>query len=346
MKSAALIFASLLILSACAGDVQRPAPVTTYGGTLGAGTLGVHTVSSGETLWKIAERYRMGVQDIAVLNRLQPPFHLHDGQRLRLPPPQEYRVRKGDSLYQVSRVFGTSQTELARINNLKPPYNLIPGHKLRLPAPAVKMPPPAPEPKPAVQTAARAYEPPSIYDEYQKNYPVKEPPPKPQTPQQQEQQAWSPPPQPEPVYQEPAPTAPVKKEKVTAKTPPRAGSKFMRPVGGKVISGYGPKPDGLHNDGINIKAPAGAPVRAAENGVVVYAGNELKGSGNLVLVRHADRWMSAYGHLDRILVKRGAIVNRGESLGTVGSTGSVSEPQLHFELRRGTEAVNPEKYLE
>ena len=116
-------------------------------------------------------------------------------------------------------------------------------------------------------------------------------------------------------------------------------------MAGRTISGYGPKKDGLHNDGINIAAARGTPVKAAENGVVVYVGNELKGSGNLILVRHADRYMSAYAHLDRFLIKRGQTVQRGQTIGTVGSTGAVSSPQLHFELRRGTKAINPQGYI-
>ena len=127
--------------------------------------------------------------------------------------------------------------------------------------------------------------------------------------------------------------------------PPRSGRTFSWPVRGRVLSTFGPKADGLHNDGINIAARAGAPVVAAENGVVVYAGNELKGFGNLLLVRHADGWMTAYAHLDKALVKKGQKVTRGQAIGTVGSTGGVSQPQLHFEIRKGTQAVDPAKFL-
>ena len=98
---------------------------------------------------------------------------------------------------------------------------------------------------------------------------------------------------------------------------------------------------GTHNDGINIAAPLGTPVRAADNGVVVYAGNELRGFGNLLLVRHADGWVSAYAHCDALLVKRGDQVKRGQVIARVGQSGSVAAPQLHFELRKGAEAVDP-----
>jgi murein DD-endopeptidase MepM/ murein hydrolase activator NlpD len=117
--------------------------------------------------------------------------------------------------------------------------------------------------------------------------------------------------------------------------------KFLWPVNGKIVSPFGAKDGGLHNDGINIAAPLGTPVRAADNGVVVYAGNELKGFGNLLLVRHADGWVSAYAHCDALLVKRGDNVKRGQVIGRVGQSGNVTAPQLHFELRKGAEAVDP-----
>jgi murein DD-endopeptidase MepM/ murein hydrolase activator NlpD len=117
--------------------------------------------------------------------------------------------------------------------------------------------------------------------------------------------------------------------------------KFLWPVNGKIISPFGPKDGGLHNDGINIAAPLGTPVHAADSGVVVYAGNELRGFGNLLLVRHADGWVSAYAHCDALLVKRGDNVKRGQVIARVGQSGNVNAPQLHFELRKGAEAVDP-----
>jgi murein DD-endopeptidase MepM/ murein hydrolase activator NlpD len=122
---------------------------------------------------------------------------------------------------------------------------------------------------------------------------------------------------------------------------PRSSGRFLWPVRGRLVSGFGPKSGGLHNDGINISAPRGAPIRAAENGVVAYVGNELRGFGNLVLIKHADNYVTAYAHADEILVSRGQQVKRGQTIAKVGSSGSVSEPQLHFEVRRGTKAINP-----
>lgn len=119
----------------------------------------------------------------------------------------------------------------------------------------------------------------------------------------------------------------------------------MWPVSGKLISGFGPKPGNLRNDGINISAPAGSPVRAAENGVVAYAGNELRGYGNMLLVRHDGGWVTAYAHNSKLLVELGAVVARGEVIARVGESGNVDRPQTHFELRRGDKAVDPRAYL-
>jgi murein DD-endopeptidase MepM/ murein hydrolase activator NlpD len=127
--------------------------------------------------------------------------------------------------------------------------------------------------------------------------------------------------------------------------PPRTSQRFLWPVKGQVIVAFGPRNGGLHNDGINIRAARGTTVKAAENGVVAYVGNELRGFGNLLLIKHADGWMSAYAHNDAILVKTGDRVRRGQAISRVGSTGNVAHPQLHFELRRGSRAVDPLRYL-
>ena len=119
----------------------------------------------------------------------------------------------------------------------------------------------------------------------------------------------------------------------------------MWPVNGKVVSNFGLVGKGRKNDGINIKAAIGTNVKAADKGIVAYAGNELKGFGNLVLIKHSDGYITAYAHNDRLYVKKGQKVLRGEKIATVGRTGSVNTPQLHFEVRAGKKAVNPRSYL-
>lgn len=114
---------------------------------------------------------------------------------------------------------------------------------------------------------------------------------------------------------------------------------------GRVVAGYGDSQGSGHNDGINIAAPRGAAVRAVESGTVAYAGNEIRGYGNLVLIKHPDGLISAYAHADELLVKHGDKVGRGQVIAKVGDTGGVGEPQLHFELRRGKRAVDPRNFL-
>ena len=121
---------------------------------------------------------------------------------------------------------------------------------------------------------------------------------------------------------------------------------FRWPVRGRVIAAFGPKPNGLQNDGINLAVPEGTPIKAAEDGVVAYAGNELKGYGNLVLVRHANGFVTAYANASDILVKRGEAVKRGQVIAHSGQTGNVTSPQLHFEIRKGATPVDPAQYLD
>ena len=126
---------------------------------------------------------------------------------------------------------------------------------------------------------------------------------------------------------------------------PMSGNSFRWPVKGRIISPFGTRADGGHNDGIDVAVPQGTSVQAAENGVVAYAGNELKGYGNLVLIRHANNWVSAYAHNQELLVKRGDKVKRGQIIAKAGATGSVSQPLVHFELRKGSRPVDPTKYM-
>jgi murein DD-endopeptidase MepM/ murein hydrolase activator NlpD len=120
---------------------------------------------------------------------------------------------------------------------------------------------------------------------------------------------------------------------------------FRWPVRGRVIAAFGPKPNGVQNDGINLAVPEGTPIKAAEDGVVAYAGSELKGYGNLVLVRHPNGFVTAYAHASDILVKRGETVKRGQVIAHAGQTGNVTSPQLHFEIRKGATPVDPSQYL-
>jgi murein DD-endopeptidase MepM/ murein hydrolase activator NlpD len=134
--------------------------------------------------------------------------------------------------------------------------------------------------------------------------------------------------------------APVKAAEATGALPT-----FRWPVRGRVIAGYGAKTNGKQNDGINLAVPEGTPVKAAEDGVVAYAGNELKGYGNLVLVRHSNGFVTAYAHASEVMVKRGETIKRGQTIAKSGQSGEVGSPQLHFEIRKGSSPVDPLQFL-
>jgi murein DD-endopeptidase MepM/ murein hydrolase activator NlpD len=141
--------------------------------------------------------------------------------------------------------------------------------------------------------------------------------------------------------EEPAATQTV----VKTAEPSGAMSSFRWPVRGRVIAGFGSKPNGTQNDGINLAVPEGTPIKAADDGVVAYAGNELKGYGNLVLISHTNGFVSAYAHASELMVKRGDTIKRGQVIAHAGQTGNVTSPQLHFEIRKGSTPVDPTQYL-
>jgi murein DD-endopeptidase MepM/ murein hydrolase activator NlpD len=126
---------------------------------------------------------------------------------------------------------------------------------------------------------------------------------------------------------------------------PASSMAFIWPVNGTVISAFGATANGGRNDGINIAAAPGTPIHAAASGTVTYAGNELKGYGNLLLLQHGDGYVTAYAHAEKLLVGRGDFVVKGQVIGYAGQTGDVSSPQLHFEIRHDTTPVNPRVYL-
>lgn len=140
-------------------------------------------------------------------------------------------------------------------------------------------------------------------------------------------------------------SAPAQAATAAGALPTLSGSGFLSPVTGQMLTAFG-EGSPVPNDGVNIAAPRGTPVYASEAGVVAYVGEDIDTFGNLVLVRHADGWVTAYGHNEAILVNEGDVVTRGQTIARVGSTGSVTVPQLHFELRRGTEPVDPMAYLD
>jgi murein DD-endopeptidase MepM/ murein hydrolase activator NlpD len=299
-------------------------------------------VKPGDTVHSLAERYRVPVRNIIDLNRLRPPYRLISGQPLLIPKPREHRVASGETVYGISRRYGVDMSALVKLNGIVPPYTIRVGEALRLPAvvetqvlSVATSIPPTPEP-----AASLTHVPASSGSSGKSGVVAEELPASAAPPGATEPLLSSPP---TASTSQPKPATPV--AGIVPSPEPRSGSRFLWPVEGKILSGFGPKKGGLHNDGINIAAAQGAPVYAAENGVVAYAGNELRGFGNLLLIKHADGWTSAYAHNEELLVRRGDRVKRGQIIAKVGSSGSVTSPQLHFELRNGARAVDPVRLL-
>ena len=143
---------------------------------------------------------------------------------------------------------------------------------------------------------------------------------------------------PAPAQQTLPQAAPVQVASVPAAEPAMSGSdKFRWPVSGRVMVDFASS----KGTGINIEVPEGSAVKAAENGTVIYVGSGVEGYGNLILIRHPNGYVSAYAHLQSMSVAKGAVVGRGDTIGASGMTGSVTKPQLHFELRKGATPVDP-----
>lgn len=352
-------------------------PAEPFGQVVG----GQYVVAPGDTVAVVSERTNTPIRTLIDLNRLSPPYALQAGQRLTLQPRSDYIVQRGDTVSGIAARQGVSVSALIQLNNLRPPYTLQIGQSLVLPtgadAPlaAAAAPQPVaatsstPQPKPFVPSAAQpTAQPQAIGQAAPIGAPTQSAPqdvgggvtatslpplqpapvltPAPLPPAAPQSAAVEPAPQPlsQPAAQpDPAPSTPAAKGDPLPAV--KAGSAFIWPVDGKVVARFGPTKDNQRNDGINIAAPAGAPVLASAAGTVAYAGNELRGFGNMVLLRHADGWVTAYAHNSALLVKKGDKVKQGQIIARVGSSGNVDSPQLHFELRQGTKAVDPLKNL-
>jgi len=370
LASAATLLTLSLALGACgtgssAPRLANPDPARNPPSTAAAAGVpadGIVTVRPGDTVYAIARRYGIGARQVIEANRLAPPYLLQVGDRLTLPVPRAHLVRAGDTLSEIARAYRVDMRQLAAANDIRPPYAIRVGQRLRLPGHsdgsdgtvvAARAPQSAPSPAPAPVAPAAPGQPWSsdgnLHFPTSRSAvaaapvgaglpPVPVPVPRPSS---SVTVASAAPPLP-PV----AASRSVPSPGTAVLTPaPRAGARFLWPVEGQVIAGFGPVAGGLHNDGINIAAAVGTQIRAAENGVVVYAGNELRGFGNLLLIRHADDWTTAYAHADSLLVRRGDRVTRGQPIATVGQSGNVDQPQVHFEIRRGPRPVDPREQL-
>lgn len=272
-----------------------------------------------------------------------------------------------DNLYTLAQRYGVKLNELVAVNDLTPPYRVKPGQTIFLPGKAGEAPTPsaapfgrverfrtegAPSPATAASSSLSATEP-NVTSAPLEPLLLEKPAATP--PQQNSPSAavTTPAQNAAPIISTespanvPASGSPQTQTQPTAILPDTTTGTpaFGWPVRGTILSAFGPKSKGQDNDGVNIAAPKGAPVTAAEGGTVVYTDNKMKGFGNLVLLRHQGGWVTAYAHLGRIVVKPDDIVAKGDMIGTVGATGGVSSPQLHFETRRDGKPVDPELVL-
>lgn len=242
----------------------------------------------------------------------------------RAAVPSTHTVHAGETLASIATQYGVPAATIARYNHLGPSDRPRIGQKLALTSPARL---PVASDAPQADKITTSAIPPRIPEPKAAAVPTPVEPRKVVTA----------------VPQAPAPEAedePV--EPATAKTEKLA---FRWPVRGRVIAKFGPQPSGGNVDGIKIAVPQGTPVHAAEAGVVAYAGSELKPYGNLVLVRHPNGWVTAYAHNSNIDVKSGDQIKRGQIIARAGQTGNVSQPQVHFEIRKGKTPVDPMTHL-
>jgi murein DD-endopeptidase MepM/ murein hydrolase activator NlpD len=319
-------------------------------------------VAQGETLESISRRHGVPSAAIMQANNMGPASQVRPGQRLVIPrvqhqmgqapvvAPAKTRVagplpsgggnvhvtQPGETIYSLARRYQLTPMAIAKANNVGLGHQLKVGERVTIPggngsaprfaaAPAPQQKAPAPVQQPRQNVAAAQPAPPPVSKHSPKVAQV-----------------------------EPAASArvvtpaadPAPEPQATNSTPPsNAAPSFRWPVKGRVIEGFGKKGNGQQNDGINVAVPEGTPIKAAEDGVVAYAGNELKGYGNLVLVRHSNGYVTAYAHASELSVKKGETIKRGQTIGKAGSTGNVTSPQLHFEVRKGATPVDPTTYL-
>jgi murein DD-endopeptidase MepM/ murein hydrolase activator NlpD len=318
--AAPAVVALLGLLAACAPGPRVPAPIV-YGNPNGGNpngppraalpaSSGTVVVQPGQSLSLIAAQHHLSWPALAAANHLPPPYRLRPGQRLVLPAP---------GFYAAAPSMAAAPVAVAAL----PPHPLTPPPVRPRPLAALPERPKPPAPRPPRVIALDSPQPPHAA-----------------APAPRSAGSFARPiPLDNPLAGRQRPAAPRRE----AAAPATGG--FMWPVRGPIVEGFGAGPDGTRNEGINIAAPRGAPVRAADAGVVAYVGNELRGYGNLILIKHPQGWISAYAHCGTVLVRRGERVRRGQIIARVGATGDVKEPQLHFELRHGKKAVDPRPLL-
>ena len=335
-------------------------------------------VAQGETLDTISKRHGVPPSAILQANNMSHAGQLQPGQRLVIPRVQHqlsaapqvsapatrvaanptyvpaapaggnaHIVASGDTLYSLARHYRLTPMAIARANNVGLDHKIRIGERIVIPGSAAIA--------PRTAQAASIQQRPAQVAQAQPVAPAPRIATKPETPPAAKQSTAAKPQgsAPKIASAEPPATAhvvtpaadPLPESAPTGTTGGAPSASFRWPVRGRVITGFGPKASGGQNDGINVAVPEGTPIKAAEDGVVAYAGSELKGYGNLVLVRHSNGFVTAYAHASELGVKKGETIKRGQVIGKAGATGNVTSPQLHFEVRKGATPVDPTQYL-
>jgi murein DD-endopeptidase MepM/ murein hydrolase activator NlpD len=335
------------------------------------------TVGPGDTINRIAKRYDVSPAALMAANHLSAPATIRPGQQIVIPrspatalagarpmpvsspvPPSSaaithppaapasavgegiHVVTAGETLSSIAHHYRRSRIAIAKANNIEPDAKLHVAQRLIIPGgkpTTVRiggLEPMTPGPPPASQGVVA----PSVAQASDGAIPAA-------PPAAQKLVAAAPTGSArvttatttEPIGEE---VTPEKSSQASAVAP-----QFRWPVHGRIISGFGPKTAGQPNDGINVAVPEGTAVKAADDGIVAYAGNELKGYGNLILVRHQNGFVTAYANASELMVRRGDTVKRGQVIARSGQTGAVSSPQLHFEIRKGATPVDPTQFL-
>ncbi|GLQ18341.1 peptidoglycan DD-metalloendopeptidase family protein [Maritalea porphyrae] len=286
----------------------------------------IHKIAAGESLYAIARQYDVTTDSIVAANGLTSPDKIFVGQDVIIPG------RPGMVAPKISAPQSIAAKEEAskpvKVAEVTTPPASIPD-QTNVAAPVLTK----PATTPVAPTRTAEVEPQQIAP-----IPIARPASLPATaPKVAEVKNVAPKPAPTDKVTVTASVDPVKVAAPVAKEPKAASGSFRWPVKGRVIADF----KASKNTGVNIEVPEGSSVRATENGEVIYVGNAVEGFGNLVLIKHSNGFVSAYAHLKDITIAKGAIVDRGDSIGTVGMTGAVSRPQLHFELRKGATPVDP-----
>ncbi len=309
-------------------------------------------VEQGMTLFGIADANDTTVRKLARANGIRAPYRIQVGQVIKLPGVGQPRIPRttlasqkrqievdqnvavatrgnagthevtsGDTIYSLGRTYGVSPQQIAAANDLTMKSKLSLGQTLKIPGGSSA----AVAQKDVEEIGVK----PAIVADLKPD-PVQVPPARVSQ-----------------VPEIPEAGSGKSNQQVADATPPvtENGMSLRWPVRGKVIGEFGKTPGGAKNEGVNIAVPEGTSVRAAEEGVVAYAGNELKGYGNLVLIRHEGGYVTAYAHAKELFVKKGDAVKRGDVIAKAGQTGAVDSPQLHFEVRKGATALDPLKFL-